>query len=110
MDKVKLAQVAKTLMFEVNDEVLNQLAIEYDKLNEKINNLKKIDVSNIQPLIYVDETATSFLREDELNEDWSPIDVLKNAPQKKNQYVVLPGFIKDQKSAEQAHAAKKRER
>ncbi len=109
MDKDKLTQVAKTLMFEVNDQVLNTLAIEYDKLNEKINNLKKINIDNIKPLIYVDQRPSSYLREDILDHEQIFKSALKNAPQKNDNYIVLPRFVKDQKDFEHEKNFKKRE-
>ncbi len=95
MNKEKLSKVARTLMFEVNNEVLHDLAIEYDFLQQKIRSLKKINVENVLPLIYVDETPLTFLSPDEPETSLDVAKVLKNAPHLDNNYIILPRVIKD---------------
>lgn len=95
MNKIKLTKVAKTLMFEVDKTVLENLAIEYDILNKKIYQLKQIDVSNVKPLVYIDETPLEFLRKDDPEPGLSSEIVIKNAPLSQNNFVILPKVVKD---------------
>lgn len=95
MNKSKLSKVARMLMFEVDDEVLNNLAIEYDALQTKINSLKKIDVMNVKPLIYVDETPLTLLSPDKSGHCLDQSKILNNAPHVIGDYIAIPRVIKN---------------
>ena len=57
-----------------------------DKLNE-------IDTEGIDPLIYMSEEV-NVLREDEVTEETSQEDALKNAPEKDSDYFKVPTVLK----------------
>ncbi|WP_127942753.1 hypothetical protein [Mycoplasma sp. ATU-Cv-703] len=89
MDRAKLTKVANTLMLEVNSEVLDQLEQEYELLETKINRLKKVDVSGINPLVWIGQTCHFNLRVDEPNHQIDREICLKNAPSQQNGLVSL---------------------
>jgi aspartyl-tRNA(Asn)/glutamyl-tRNA(Gln) amidotransferase subunit C len=57
-----------------------------DKLNE-------IDTEGVDPLIYMSEEI-NVLREDEISENTSQEDALKNAPEKDSDYFKVPTVLK----------------
>ena len=85
----KLSDLAK-LEFEkeAKDEIvkdLNNMLVFIEKLNE-------IDTTNVEPLIYMTD-ETNVLREDEVKQDISQQEALKNAPKKDSDYFKAPKVL-----------------
>lgn len=67
----------------IND--LNRILVLIDKLN-------MLDTTNVEPLVYLTE-ETNVLREDEVYQDVSKREVLKNAPKSDSDYFKVPKVI-----------------
>ena len=69
---------------EIKKDMNNMLGF-IDKLNE-------LDTSGIEPLIYMSD-ETNILREDDVKQEITHAEALKNAPQKDSDYFKVPKVI-----------------
>jgi aspartyl-tRNA(Asn)/glutamyl-tRNA(Gln) amidotransferase subunit C len=96
IDKELIDKLAHLARLEFNDD--QKLKIEQD-LNRILNfmeSLNELDTSSVEPLIYMTDEQNVF-RKDEVKQDISHDDALKNAPKKDSDYFRVPKVI-DQKS------------
>jgi len=96
----------------ITDEKINQLAhlsklnfTEVEKENLKIDlenilvlceSLNTIDTENIEPLIHLTNTE-NIVREDEIVQEYSREELLRNAPKKDSDYFRVPKVIEQNK-------------
>ena len=94
---------------EVNEQLIDNLAhlarlrfTEIEKLSFKtdlqrmitfVEQLKEIDTTGVEPLLHMSD-AVNVLREDEIKGSISREDALKNAPQKDDEFILVPKVIK----------------
>ena len=85
----KLADLAKLEFDEASKEEivkdLNRIVSFVEKLNE-------MDTSNVEPLVYLTED-TNVMRADEVKQEISQQDALKNAPKRDSDYIKVPKVI-----------------
>lgn len=90
--KEQLIEIVKSIMLEPKPEVINQILEDWNNLEDELKVLNKIDTTNIEPLSHIDEKPLiDFLREDEpnMNSSISKDNILSNAHQKDNDYVIV---------------------
>ena len=82
----KLAELAK-LEFEkeAKEEMINDLS----RIVTFVEKLNEIDTSKVEPLIYMNDEV-NILRNDEVKQDITQADALKNAPKKDSDYFKVP--------------------
>lgn len=93
-NKEMLKKLSNQLMFDLNDQELNELSHEFQTYLEQIDLLDKIDTENVEPMVYPFDTATAFIREDEQTYAISSEKALSNAPNKSQDYVIVPKVVK----------------
>ena len=64
-----------------------------EKMLAFVDKLNEIDTEGVDPLIYMSEEI-NVLREDEISENTSQEDALKNAPEKDSDYFKVPTVLK----------------
>ena len=85
IEKEKLKDYARNLMFKMNDEEYLTLQKEFEIILKQMELIEKIDgIKNIEPLTFPFDNCEVELREDEDGESLDIDDVLKNA---KNTYL-----------------------
>ena len=87
--------MANKIQIEPNDEVIFMLKNEYENINRKLEELKKIDITNIEPLTRISQPI-KFLRED-IEDKEIKLDkklVLDNASQKNSDFIIIKRIIK----------------
>lgn len=91
MEKDKLQELANSLYFKLDDEVVQNLEIEFKYIIDQFEKIKNIDVTNVKPLTHINENFTSYLREDivEENENISLKDILFNSKDSTDQFVKI---------------------
>lgn len=87
MDKLDL--VSKKIMIKVNDEVSKKLADDWHHLEKQINKLKSFNTDEVEPMVRIDNNYENFLREDIPGKVLSKEIVLRNAPEKDNNYIIV---------------------
>ena len=94
---------------EVNNKLINDLSrlakLQFDeesaekmkgdlkKIISFVDKLSEIDTEGVEPLIYLSEDV-NVLRTDEISNEVSQEDALKNAPQKDSDYFKVPTVLK----------------
>ncbi|QZE12551.1 aspartyl/glutamyl-tRNA amidotransferase subunit C [Mycoplasma sp. Ms02] len=91
ISKDKLKEIAKSLMLEPTQDVLNGLEDDWHKIEEQITWLDKINTDNIAAMTHIDESyQIDFLREDEEDMSWSvsKSQILENAKESDGDYII----------------------
>lgn len=97
MDRDFLKTMAQKIYINPSEEVLNSLASEYDFLKKNLEELKKINVDNIDPLVRIALPINfEHLRNDEIDKDiyLEKEILLENAKDKNEDFVVMKRIIK----------------
>ena len=85
-----LAELAK-LNFDTKES--EQIKSDLEKMLDFVNTISKINTDNIEPLIYINEEK-NLLRKDEVKNQLTQIEALKNAPSKDSDYFKVPTVLK----------------
>lgn len=91
----QIEQLADNAKLELNKAEKNNLKSELNKIITSLEVIKDLDTSGIQPLISVNEIKNVF-REDSVqndNYDKNQELALKNVPNKKDGFVVVPSIL-----------------
>jgi aspartyl-tRNA(Asn)/glutamyl-tRNA(Gln) amidotransferase subunit C len=85
-----LSRLAKLKFDEKSAE---KMKADLDKIISFVDKLSEIDTEGVEPLIYLSEEA-NVLRTDEIANEVSQENALKNAPQKDSDYFKVPTVLK----------------
>ena len=85
--------LARQLMFELSDEEVAELTIEFATLQKQLALLDEVDSEELTPLVFPFEGQTSYLRADEVNDCLTVEEVLLNAKEKTDDMIVLPKVV-----------------
>lgn len=94
IEKEKLRDYARKLMFEMNDEEYKTLQEEFDVILKQMDLISKIDnISKIEPMTYPFELNNIELREDNINNELTTKEVLINASIHENNQIKVPKVV-----------------
>ena len=85
----KLADLAK---LEFDEEGKKEIAKDLNRIVEFVEKLSELDTSNVEPLIYLSED-TNVMRNDEVKQEITQQEALKNVPVKDSDYIKVPKVI-----------------
>ena len=92
IDTKVVDELAHLARLSYKNETKQEIVTELNKIIAFVEKLEEINTDGIEPLIYmVDET--NITREDEMKQDISQDDGLKNAPKKDSDYFRVPKVI-----------------
>ena len=91
---VDLQKLANQLMFEIRDDELEQLELDFNVFLNQVDLLNKIDTTNVEPMIFPLDDITTFLRDDTKLHVLDRESLLSNAKSKDNGYFVIPKVVK----------------
>lgn len=86
--------IAKLARLEFSETEKEMLTHQLNTILAYVEQLNKIDTSNIEPLSHVIDLE-NVLRKDEVREGLSTEEALKNAPSRTEQFFKVPKVIKD---------------
>ena len=90
----KLIQdIAKLAKLEFDKKSTEEMKGDLEKILAFVDKLNEIDTKGVEPLIYMSDEV-NVLRADEITEETSQEDALKNAPQKDSDYFKVPTVLK----------------
>ncbi len=92
LSKEDVLKIAKLSKLEFNDFEIEHFRTDLNKILDHMEELNQIDTSNIEPLFNVSE-AKDILRKDEIREGQSKKEFLDNAPDKDENFVIVPKII-----------------
>lgn len=88
-DVRKIAQLSK-LTFK--DEEIEKFTHQMNEILDYMEQLNEVDTDTIEPLFHVIEPG-NVLRDDTVGESSPREDMLKNAPQKSEEFIIVPRII-----------------
>ena len=94
LDKSKFKKLANQLMFDLNDQEIEELQDDFKILMEQIALLDRIDTSNVSEMVYPFEVETTYLREDNVIHVIAQGDALSNAHSVMAGHVHVPKVVK----------------
>ena len=94
MKKDDIRPLAKNLMMNLTDEEVEDIFLEFEKLEKMLSFFDEIDTSNVNEMVYPFEEETTFLREDVPDVVLNQEEVLINAPKQLSGHVVVPKVVK----------------
>ena len=86
----KLADLSK---LEFDEKAKEEIIKDLNKILTFVEKLNELDTSDVEPLIYM-TNEVNVMREDEVHQDLSQKDALKNAPKKDSDYFKVPKVLK----------------
>ena len=92
IDKELVDKIAHLARLEFQDEQKIKIEEDLNRILSFMESLNEVDTSNIAPLIYLSDEKNVF-RKDEIKQDISHEDALKNAPKKDSDYFRVPKVI-----------------
>jgi aspartyl-tRNA(Asn)/glutamyl-tRNA(Gln) amidotransferase subunit C len=84
--------IAKLAKLEFTDEEKEKFTHQLNQILEYVEQMNKLDTSNVEPLSQVIELSNVF-RADEVKQSISTEEALKNAPSKTEQFFKVPKVI-----------------
>jgi len=92
IDKDTVEKIAHLARLEFDEKEKAQIINDMNNMLTFVNKLNEIDTSNVEPLIYMSDEV-NVLREDEMKQDITQDEALKNAPKKDSDYFKVPKVI-----------------
>ncbi|MBE6114875.1 MAG: Asp-tRNA(Asn)/Glu-tRNA(Gln) amidotransferase subunit GatC [Erysipelotrichaceae bacterium] len=92
--KLEYRKLANQLMFDLSEEEIMELDREFETLLKQIDLLDSIDTEGVEPMVYPFQQATSYLREDEVDEVITQEEALSNVHKTRARHVLVPKVVK----------------
>ena len=92
--EINVNALASQIMFKINDQQLNEVNQEIEKIEKYLDILNKIDTTNVSEMIYPLDEYTTFLRDDENIHIIERDRLLSNSENVIEGHLVLPKVVK----------------
>lgn len=92
--KEEIQKIAILAKLKFSDDEIKKFTDQFNEIVEYFNKLNKINTDNIEPLSHPIEIFSN-LREDQLNKSIDINDALLNAPDRDEQFFLVPKVIKE---------------
>jgi aspartyl-tRNA(Asn)/glutamyl-tRNA(Gln) amidotransferase subunit C len=92
IDKETVEKIAHLARLEFDERETEQIINDMNNMLTFVNKLNEVDTSNVSPLIYMSDEV-NVLREDEVKQEITQQEALKNAPKKDSDYFKVPKVI-----------------
>ena len=93
VDDKLISELSKLAKLKFDKESAKKMKLELGIILGFIDTISKIDTDGVEPLIYISEEV-NVLRDDEIANEVSQQNALKNAPQKDSDYFKVPTVLK----------------
>ena len=94
IEKDDVKHVAQLARLKLTEKEINYFAKQLDSIINYIDQLKEVDISNVEPTTHVLPIQNVF-REDTIQPSLKTKDTLKNAPSKENEFFKVPRIIEE---------------
>ena len=92
IDKNTILKIAKLTRVKINNNEIDELSNQLSSILDWVEILNEVDTDNIEPLSNVSRSKL-YLRKDEKNIEDKSNEVLSNAPEKLENYFVVPKVV-----------------
>ena len=93
VDDKLIADLSRLAKLKFNEESSERMKSDLKTILGFVDRLSKLDTEGVDPLIYMSEEV-NILRNDEISNEVSQQDALKNAPKKDTDYFKVPTVLK----------------
>ena len=94
INKDVLKEISLKLMFEMKEEQYDTLLKEFDLIIKQMNLIGEIKgVDDVEPMTFPFDVTNDYLREDEVEDNLSQEEALKNSKSIENGQIVLPKVV-----------------
>lgn len=87
-----IREIAHLARLEFENKDMEKMKEDMNRMLGFVNKLNELDTEGVEPLIYMNDEV-NVLREDEVKQEISQKDALKNAPKKDSDYFKAPKVI-----------------
>lgn len=92
IDKKTISQIAKLSRIEITEDEANKYAKDLSKVLDYFDQISKIETNNIEPMTTPIENEY-FWREDKTSAEYSPEEMLQNAPDRAGNLFKVPPVV-----------------
>lgn len=92
IEKETVDKIAHLARLEFDEKAKEGIINDMNNMLAFVNKLNEVDTTNVEPLIYMSDEV-NVLREDEVKQEITQAQALKNAPQKDSDYFKVPKVI-----------------
>ena len=92
LDEATVARIARLARIAVPEEELAPLATELSHILEWIEQLNEVETAGVPPMTSVAAMKLAW-REDQVTDGGRPEDILANAPERQDDYFVVPKVV-----------------
>ena len=92
IDNKTVRKVSKLAKIRINEQEETKLIVELNNILGWVDELKKVDTEKIEPMLSV-FNESMIMRKDEVSSETSDELVLKNAPESKSGFFVVPKVV-----------------
>ena len=92
IDTIIVDKIAHLARLEFENEAKVQIIQDLNNMLKLVDKLNELDTSNIEPLIYMSEEV-NVLREDDVKQEITRREALKNSPKHDSDYFKVPKVI-----------------
>ena len=93
VDNKLIAELSKLAKLKFDKESAKKMKSDLDTILGFVDAISRVDTDEVEPLIYMSEEI-NVLRADEISNEVSQENALKNAPQKDSDYFKVPTVLK----------------
>ena len=93
VDNKLIAELASLAKLKFNAKSTDKIKLELKTILGFVDAISRIDTNEVEPLIYMSQEK-NILRNDEIGNEITQKDALKNAPQKDSDYFKVPTVLK----------------
>lgn len=95
IDDKLLDHIAALATLEFPNQERDAIKNDMKSILDFIEKMNEVDTSNVEPLVYISD-AQHVLREDDVKQEITQQEALKNAPERDSDYFKVPKVIKKQ--------------
>lgn len=92
VDKQLISKLEKLARLELSEEEREGLTKDLSSILEMVEKLQELDTEGVDPLVYINEEVNT-LRADQVDQQLSQKDALKNAPDQNGTFFKVPKVI-----------------
>lgn len=93
IDRKDVEKLAHLSRLELTEQELVDMESDMNKMLQFVDKINELDLEGVEPLAYMSDEV-NILREDEVKQDITHDEALKNAPDKDTDYFRVPKVIK----------------
>ena len=94
LDKATVEKLAHLARLEFSESEKEEMLSDLNKMMAFVDKINELELDGVEPLIYLTDEEENVLRTDEVKEQVSKDEALKNAPDKDTDYFRVPKVMK----------------